>query len=173
MEFQHAVSIMGFRLGEGLQLRNSDIEWHMMQDLQDTIKCRGDARVKHEVEVVDITDVYVLQENCSEHFRCGRRLSELLESLRYNIYDPMVDEFLVLDVIRVNLKDYLRRGLPRKPVMYTLDHRRFKCMKDAGLARVRVRVVLDGNDYLDQFVSKGIEGIGLRSDVRIKKRRRF
>ena len=56
-----------------------------------------------------------------------------------------MDEFLVIDVLRVSLKDYLRRGLPRKPVMYALDHMRFKCMKDASSAHVRVRVVLEGS----------------------------
>ena len=85
----------------------------------------------------------------------------------------MLDEFLVIDVLRVSLNDYVRRGLPRQPVMYALDHRRFKCMKDAGSAQVRVRVVLENNDYLDQFVSKGIDRIGLHSDVHIRKRRRL
>ncbi len=46
-------------------------------------------------------------------------------------------------------------------------------MKEAGCTQMRVRIVLEQNEYLDEFVSKGIECIGLRPDVQVKKRRRF
>jgi hypothetical protein len=170
MDSWDAVSIMGFKLGEGLQLRNSDVEWQM---LNDTISARLDGKVKPEVETVHIADVYATQKECGYRFRNGDLLSQLIDDLRCHIYDPMKDDFLILNVVQVTIKDYHHRGLPTKPVMYTLDHRRFKCMKDAGTCQLRVRLVLSGNEYLDQFVSKCIDAIGLRSDVRVKKPRRF
>ena len=41
---------------------------------------------------------------------------------------------------------------------------------DAGIARVRVQVVL-ADRALDEFVDKSIDSIGLRSDITVKRRR--
>lgn len=71
VELQQAVSIMGFKLSQGLQLRNSDVNWQM---LRDTIDSRLSSMVKHEVQTVDISDVYFIQKNCSSHFHNGRSL---------------------------------------------------------------------------------------------------
>ena len=43
-------------------------------------------------------------------------------------------------------------------------------MKDAGCTKVRVRIMLANSDALNQFVDKGIERIGMRTDVRTVKR---
>ena len=75
----------------------------------------------------------------------------------------------------MNLRPLSREDVPRQ-VYYTLDHRRLKCMKEAGCVKVRAHVVLR-DKFLDECVNKGLHSIGMRSEIELKrigfKRRRM
>ena len=129
-----ALTIVGFKIGDGL-IRTSDDEWDALRDL---VRHRRD--IKQEITVLDIRDVYYTQRSCSPCFRHGGSLSNLTQQLRDRVFDPMEHDFLILDVIQASLRGDRRRGTLPKLIYYSLDHRRLKCMKDAGCLQMRARI---------------------------------
>ena len=164
-EEANSLTTIGFKIGEGV-LRSSSAEWEL---LRESIQCQLNTaikHIKHEVAIVDTCDVFFTQESCSDHFRRGGSLQNLVMDLKNKKYDPLQVEWLILNVVQARI----RGG--RREVYYALDHRRLKCMKDAGCTKVRVRIMLANNDALNQFVNKGMTRIGMHTDVRIKRQRR-
>ena len=106
------------------------------------------------------------QMSCSDKFRCGHSLQDLIEQLRSKETDPMTDDFLIINVIQASVR-FDRRSY--KEVWYTLDHRRLKCMKDAGCTECRVRIVMANDPALNQFVNKSKDSLGLRADIQVDK----
>ena len=158
------LSFIGFRIGEGLT-RNTESEWDM---LREQLRYQQRSVIKHEVTTVDIDDVYFTQTTCPNQFRDGRSLTELMHSLHHKLVDPMEDDLLILNVIQVAVRLHKRSGAQSR-CMYTLDHRRLKCMKDAGCTKLRVRIILANSPPLN--VNKAIGRIGCRRDVHVKRRR--
>lgn len=94
-------------------------------------------------------------------------LSRLLNH-KIGCFDPLTDDFLVLDALQVRLW-----GRPQRVVYYALDHRRLKCMRDAGCQRLRIRLTAVSSQVqcqLDAFVKKA--DLGLRKEIRVTKKRR-
>ena len=52
-------------------------------------------------------------------------------------------------------------------LIFSLDHRRLKAMRDSGFKVVRLRTALC-HPILDEFVQKGLEKIGMRPVVGTK-----
>eukprot|EP00973_Karenia_brevis_P043879 6076798-Karenia_brevis.AAC.1 len=77
----------------------------------------------------------------------------------------MTDDFLILNVVRANIRERGRRK--RSVRYYTFDHRRFWCMYHAGCRAVRVRVTRSGRDW-DELFNKA-DGLG-RPITELKKR---
>ncbi|CAE8710743.1 unnamed protein product, partial [Polarella glacialis] len=69
------------------------------------------------------------------------------------------DDFLILNVVGACVKNL-------GTVYYALDHRRLKGLKEAGCARVRIRLA---HDALEEFVRKASDKLGLRRDILVRK----
>ena len=102
--------------------------------LRHHVRSQNHASVKEEVVEVVISDICVTQRTCSDHFRDGGSLWNLIDGLLSGCFDPLSDDFLILDALQIRLW-----GRPQRIVYYTLVHRRPKCMIDAGCKRLRIR----------------------------------
>ena len=100
---------------------------------------------------VPIESVWCMQEKISPKFRNGRPLKSMIEGLKSGREDPMRTPYLVLDMARAEFRD--------RPVrFYTFDHRRCYCMLQAGVRKVRARIVLDGPAFND--LARKSSGLG-------------
>jgi len=131
-ELDSGLDMLGFTIGNSL-LHTSEAEWSTLREL---VHSHRTAVVKREIITVSTQDVYFTQRSCSPTFRNHLTLSGLTRQLKDGVVDPLEADFLVLDVIQVLIRQGRRRGAFRSMVYYTLDHRRLKCMKDAGCQQV-------------------------------------
>lgn len=111
----------------------------------------------HEDYIVEaaLERVWPIQESIRHTFRDTRHTLESTKSdLLNGVIDPMRDDFLILNVAAAHVRgeSTLR--------YYTYDHRRAWCMHEAGVSKVRLRLVLIGPSF-DEFVRKA-DGLGKR-----------
>jgi len=167
LEIEDSLEILGFRIGSGL-LHKSDAAWTV---LQDQVEAQLGATIKHEIVEMDTKDVYFTQRHCSDYFRSGVSLTETTAQLRDWPELPLSVDSFILDVIQARVRPDWRRGTRRMLVYYSLDHRRLKCMKDAGVSRIRVRILISDNPAVDNLMTKAMESVGLRTDIVVKHNR--
>merc|ERR1711998_238003 len=86
-------------------------------------------------------------------------------SLRSGAKNPMVDDFLILNVVKVKRKNRFKTC-----IYYSLDNRRLLCMRKAGCTRIRVRVRLAGPS-VDEFLNKTRGILGERKEIEVRPRR--
>ena len=98
-------------------------------------------------------------------------LAELTKQLRDGRVHALNDDFLILNVILASIRQHRGPRAGRRLVYYTLDHRRLKCMKDAGCTQVRVCILIADSLIVSNFINKGIERIGLRTEIAVNRRR--
>ena len=82
-EISDDMSVMGFRIGDGL-VRTSDAEWDMLRE-----QLKSPKNVKAEVVEVDIRHVFFTQRDCSSTFRDGTELAFTIKSLAEKRLDPL------------------------------------------------------------------------------------
>jgi len=163
------LQIIGFCTGNGV-LHTSPDEWSVLQGLHEQMTRHLATQVKGEEMIVDSRDVYFTQSSVSPTSGNGMTLVQLTQYLQDGLLDPLETGWLVLDVMQVYARRDRRPGSQRKLVYFTLDHRRLKAMKDASCPEVKVCVY--SHHKLSDFVNKGMDRIGLRSDIRVNDRKR-
>ena len=91
-------------------------------------------------------------------FKDGTPIQELIDQLRKKYVDPMIDDFLIINVGVASVRAHGHRK--RFTRYYALDHRRSYCMAKAGCSRIRVRIVPEfcGKRF-NEFASKA-DGLG-------------
>ena len=95
----------------------------------------------------------------------GPKIETLVDKLQRSVVSPMIDDFLILNVARANIRE---RGSHKRSVRYyTFDHRRLWCMYRAGCKAVRVRITRSGRDW-DEFFNKA-DGLGRPATDLIKR----
>ena len=112
--------------------------------------------------LADIEDIAHAQKACSDTFRDGRTLEEVISELESGSRHPLHDDFLILNVGLARLREPgTLRGRRKKLVYFSFDHRRLYCLKHVANStqscrRVRVRIRLCGRSF-DEFVGKAQE----------------
>ncbi|CAK9008682.1 MTOR-associated protein MEAK7 (MEAK7) (TBC/LysM-associated domain-containing protein 1) (TLD domain-containing protein 1) [Durusdinium trenchii] len=112
--------------------------WDVKEEIEET----------GEVVTVPIGAVFNLQQRCSSRFRDGRTLEQTIRQLKNGQVNELKHPNFVLNVAKACLNGHA--------LYWTLDHRRFLCMKLAGKQHVRVRIVLAGRAF-DDFARKARE----------------
>eukprot|EP00747_Dinoflagellata_sp_TGD_P127196 gnl/TRDRNA2_/TRDRNA2_174378_c2_seq2.p1 gnl/TRDRNA2_/TRDRNA2_174378_c2~~gnl/TRDRNA2_/TRDRNA2_174378_c2_seq2.p1 ORF type:complete len:725 (+),score=117.24 gnl/TRDRNA2_/TRDRNA2_174378_c2_seq2:103-2277(+) len=162
------LTVLGFSTGDG-QLRASDEEWSVLQSLQARLRefVNDQAvQVKGEVTTVKTDDVYFIQRDISPTLRnTGMTVTQLTQEICDGRIDPLETEWLVLDVMKVLLREHHGPRSPRRLVYLTLDHRRLKAMKDAGCPEVKVCIF--SHPKLSDFANKA--SIALKSDIGVNR----
>ena len=144
-------------------------EWSVLQGMQKQMNGQLAARVEGEIVTVETQDVYFTQNSVSPTLCNGMTLAQLTQDLHDGVYDPLETPWLVLDVMQVVARQNLHPGARCKTVYYTLDHRRLKAIKDASCPKVQVCVFL--HHKFSDFVNKGMDSIGQRSDIKVRRPR--
>ena len=92
--------------------------------------------------------LWAIQASIRQTFRASRyTLESTTSDLLNGVIDPMWYDFLILNVAALTVPGESSMHI------YTYDHRRAFCMDQAGICKVRLRVVLSGPIF-DEFVRK-------------------
>ena len=129
----------------GKQMRRNAEEMHEAQTQQ---------KREPESEIIDLTsseiELWSLQKGMRDRLSTGESLHSVVKKLKQGRYRPERDNWLILRVCRA---DVFYRGSLAVRRYYVFDHRRARCMFDAGCKKVRISIVMEG-DVFDEFIRK-------------------
>ena len=144
-------------------------DWHRHHST--VVQTRGDRELSHHqqddsgagprdhIRTVANEKVAFLQEYCSSRFRDGRTLEQTTGELKRGVIDPLRHPKFVLNGLEADVKFKGRW----QTLIWTEDHRRLLCMKEAGCPLVRLRL-----RRCDDFMCKSIDRIGHHTTIKVR-----
>jgi hypothetical protein len=136
----------------GKQMRRKAEEMHEAQTQQ---KREPKEKMEEgESQIIDFNssevELWSLQESMRSTLSTGESLHSVIKKLKDGRYRPERDNWLILRVCRA---DVVCRGSVAVRRYYTFDHRRARCMFEAGCKKERISIVMAG-DVFDEFIRK-------------------